>query len=47
MTILEDDHDLKGGGVYTPASLGQGFLDRMGKAGIPWETKTISSKESM
>lgn len=42
LTILEDDVDLGGGGVFTPACLGQGFVDRVDAAGFRFETKTIS-----
>lgn len=40
LTILEDDIDLGGGGVFTPACLGQGFIDRVDAAGFKIETKT-------
>lgn len=41
LTLLEDDVDLGGGGVFTPACLGQGFVDRVGASGFKIETKTI------
>lgn len=40
LTILEDDVDLGGGGVFTPACLGQGFIDRVDAAGFRIETKS-------
>lgn len=40
LTVLEDDIDLGGGGVFTPACLGQGFVDRVNAAGFKVETKT-------
>lgn len=43
VTILEDDIDLGGGGVFTAACLGQGFADRVDAAGFKIETKTISA----
>lgn len=42
-TLLEDDVDLGGGGVFTPACLGQGFVDRVDATGFKIETKTIST----
>ncbi|KAI0391521.1 Saccharopine dehydrogenase-domain-containing protein [Xylariaceae sp. FL0594] len=39
-TLLEDDLGLAGG-CYTPACLGQGFIDRMDEAGFKIETKMI------
>ena len=39
-TLLEDDIKLSGG-VYTPACLGQGYIDRLGEAGFKTETKFI------
>ncbi|KAK3937640.1 Saccharopine dehydrogenase-like oxidoreductase [Diplogelasinospora grovesii] len=45
VTILEQ-HDLEknlgGGGIYTPACLGQPFIDRLDKAGFHFETKMMS-----
>lgn len=38
ITILKDKHDLKGG-VYTPACLGQKFIDRLEPAGFKFEKK--------
>lgn len=40
LTVLEDELDLGGGGVFTPACLGQGFVDRVNAAGFKTETKT-------
>lgn len=40
LTVLEDKLDLGGGGVFTPACLGQSFVDRVGTAGFTVETKT-------
>lgn len=42
-TVLEDDIDLGGGGVFTAACLGQGFVDRLNTAGFKIETKTITN----
>jgi short subunit dehydrogenase-like uncharacterized protein len=39
-TLLEDDLGL-GGGVYTPACLGQGYIDRLDDSGVKIETKII------
>lgn len=41
VTILEDDIGLGGGGIYTAACLGQGFVDRLDDAGFKIETKSI------
>jgi short subunit dehydrogenase-like uncharacterized protein len=40
LTILEDDLRLEGG-VYTPACLGQGFLDRADAAGFNIVVRTM------
>jgi short subunit dehydrogenase-like uncharacterized protein len=40
MTVLEDDHGLEGG-VYTPACLGQAFIDRADEAGFKLEAKLL------
>ncbi|CAN8096767.1 unnamed protein product [Discula destructiva] len=41
LTILEDNvEDLGGGGIFTPACLGQGLVDRVDAAGFKFETKT-------
>ncbi|KAH8653693.1 saccharopine dehydrogenase [Xylariales sp. PMI_506] len=40
-TLLEDDVDLKGG-VYTPACLGQGYIDRLSENGFKIEAQIIS-----
>ncbi|KAH9903672.1 Saccharopine dehydrogenase-domain-containing protein [Xylariomycetidae sp. FL2044] len=40
LTILQDDVPLKGG-IYTPACLGHGFIDRLREAGFNTETKVI------
>lgn len=42
-TVLEDDIDLGGGGVFTAACLGQGFVDRLDTAGFKIETKVITN----
>ena len=41
-TLLEDDVDFGVGGIFTPACLGQGFVDRLDSVGfkIRLETKT-------
>lgn len=41
-TLLQDDLPLKGG-VYTPACLGQGYLDRMEEQGFKTEVKIIDA----
>jgi short subunit dehydrogenase-like uncharacterized protein len=38
VSILRDEHKLSGG-VYTPASLGQKFIDRLQGAGLKFEKK--------
>jgi short subunit dehydrogenase-like uncharacterized protein len=38
LSILQDDHELEGG-VYTPACLGQQFLDRLEDGGFKFERK--------
>ena len=38
ISILLDGHKLSGG-IYTPACLGQKFIDRLGDAGFKFETK--------
>lgn len=43
LTLLEDDIDLGGGGVFTPACLGQGWVDRLDRSGFKIETKSISA----
>lgn len=40
LTVLEEDLQLKGG-AYTPACLGQGYIDRLGKAGFHVESDLI------
>ncbi|SPO01015.1 uncharacterized protein DNG_03763 [Cephalotrichum gorgonifer] len=40
LTLLEDDLDLPGG-CYTPACLGQGYIDRLGRHGFPIEGRII------
>jgi short subunit dehydrogenase-like uncharacterized protein len=42
LTILEDDTEL-GGGIYTPACLGQGLIDRLDKAGLKFEVTLIDA----
>jgi short subunit dehydrogenase-like uncharacterized protein len=39
-TLLQEDVELPGG-VYTPACLGQPFVDRLGRAGFHFETKRL------
>ena len=39
-TILEEDLGL-GGGVYTPACLGQAYIDRLDGEGLHIETKLV------
>ncbi|KAJ0107590.1 saccharopine dehydrogenase [Diaporthe amygdali] len=41
LTVLEDDIDLGGGGVFTPACLGQGFVDRLDGAGFKIQTESV------
>lgn len=38
ISILQDEHKLSGG-IYTPACLGQKFIDRLDGAGFKLETK--------
>lgn len=38
ISILRDGHELTGG-IYTPACLGQKFIDRLDSAGFKFETK--------
>lgn len=38
--LLEEDLGLTGG-VYTPACLGQGFIDRLDESGFKMEKKII------
>lgn len=46
-TLLEDEEETVeeqlggGGGLYTPACLGQPFIDRLDKAGFHFETKIM------
>lgn len=40
LTILEDDLEL-GGGSFTPACLGQSYLDRLHGAGFKVDVKTL------
>ncbi|KAJ1335183.1 trans enoyl reductase [Microdochium nivale] len=42
LTILEDDVPMTGG-VYTPASLGQGFVDRIHNEGFKIEAKIVDA----
>ncbi|EFW99401.1 saccharopine dehydrogenase [Grosmannia clavigera kw1407] len=44
LTVLEDDVRLDGG-IYTAALLGQGFIDRLEKAGVEFEAKVIDVSE--
>ncbi len=39
-TLLQEDVDLPGG-VYTPACLGQPFIDRLDRAGFHIETRSL------
>lgn len=39
-TILEEDLGLEGG-IYTPACLGQEYIDRLDAAGFHFETKIV------
>lgn len=41
-SVLKDDHKLAGG-VYTAASLGQKFIDRLIGAGMKVETKVFEN----
>lgn len=41
-TILQDDTVKLTGGIYTPACLGQGFIDRIVGAGVQLETEIQS-----
>ncbi|KAG8165503.1 hypothetical protein KVR01_004055 [Diaporthe batatas] len=41
LTVLEDDVDLGGGGVFTPACLGQGFVDRLDGVGFKIQTESV------
>ncbi|KAK0753234.1 saccharopine dehydrogenase [Schizothecium vesticola] len=41
-TILEEDLDLPGG-IYTPACLGQPYIDRLEKAGVVFETEMVDA----
>lgn len=40
LTILQDDVKLEGG-VYTPACLGQGLIDRVEENGFKFETRIV------
>jgi short subunit dehydrogenase-like uncharacterized protein len=40
MVLLENDVNLEGG-AYTPACLGQTFVDRLGNAGFKIETYVV------
>jgi short subunit dehydrogenase-like uncharacterized protein len=37
--ILQDDTVRLSGGVYTPACLGQGYIDRLEEAGVQFEAE--------
>lgn len=41
-SIIKDDHELEGG-VYTPACLGQQFIDRLDGEGFKIETKLVDA----
>jgi hypothetical protein len=45
ITILRDDTVAKklGGGILTPATLGQSFIDRVNKAGLTFEAKLLDN----
>lgn len=44
ISILRDDHkELSGGGFYTPAMLGQAYVDRLDKAGFKWEIDVLDN----
>lgn len=43
LTILEEDLELDGN-IYTPACLGQPFIDRLASCGFRIETKVINEK---
>ncbi|KAI1781421.1 Saccharopine dehydrogenase-domain-containing protein [Hypoxylon cercidicola] len=43
-SMLQDDTKLSGG-VYTPACLGHGYIDRLNDAGFRMETKIIDSQQ--
>ena len=40
LTILEDELDLDGG-CYTPACLGQGYIDRLAQQGFTIKSKIL------
>ncbi len=40
--MLEDDVGLEGG-IYTPACLGQPYIDRLDAAGFKFESKIVPS----
>lgn len=42
ITILRDGHDLSGG-IYTPACLGQKFIERLDSAGFKFEMKFLEN----
>lgn len=44
LTLMKDDVVAKklGGGVLTPATLGQPLIDRMHKVGFKFETKMLN-----
>lgn len=39
ISILRDQHKELTGGIYTPATLGQSYVDRLEKVGFKTETK--------
>ncbi|RDW59510.1 hypothetical protein BP6252_12597 [Coleophoma cylindrospora] len=41
ISILRDDHKELTGGVYTPSSLGEPYIERLGTAGFRFETKLL------
>ena len=42
MTLLEDDVGLEGG-IFTPACLGQPYIDRLDAAGFKFESEMLHS----
>lgn len=42
ITILRDDYKELTGGIYTPATLGQKFIDRLDGAGFKFQTKMLN-----
>jgi len=42
ISILKDEHNLSGG-IYTPACLGQKFIDRLDAGGFKFEKKIFEN----